>query len=104
MKQYYVYIIASRSRTIYIGVTNNLERRVYEHKHKLVLGFTSKYNINRLVYYEQTNDIHVAIRREKELKGWIRARKTALIESTNPTWQDLSEEWYIKADSSRSLH
>ncbi|MBI5206848.1 MAG: GIY-YIG nuclease family protein [Candidatus Firestonebacteria bacterium] len=94
MKQYYVYIIASKSRTIYIGVTDNLERRVYEHKHKIIPGFTSKYNINRLVYYEQTNDILVAIKREKELKGWIRIRKIALIESINPIWQDLSEEWY----------
>ncbi|MCL5774251.1 MAG: GIY-YIG nuclease family protein [Firmicutes bacterium] len=92
--------MASRSRTIYIGVTDNLERRVYEHKHKLVPGFTSKYNINRLIYYEQTNNIYAAIRREKELKSWIRAKKTALIESTNLTWKDLSEEWYEKSDSS----
>lgn len=104
MKQYYIYIMASKSRTIYIGVTGNLERRVYEHKHKLVPGFTSKYNITRLVYYEQTNDIHMAIQREKELKGWIRAKKITLIESTNLTWKDLSEEWYRKADSSPSFH
>lgn len=94
MKKYYVYIMASRSRVIYTGVTNNLERRVYEHKNKLVEGFTSKYNVTRLVYFEETNDVHAALNREKQIKGWLRARKTALIESVNPQWKDLSLEWH----------
>ncbi len=93
MKQYYVYILANVSRTLYTGVTNNLERRVYEHKEKTAPGFTSSYNINRLVYYEDFADIRDAIAREKQIKGWLRAKKIALIESVNPKWNDLSEEW-----------
>ena len=93
MKQYYVYIMTNHSRTLYTGVTNNLERRVYEHKHKLVPGFTQKYNITMLVYYEETPDVHVAIAREKQIKGWLRSMKIALIESLNPNWEDLSTEW-----------
>jgi putative endonuclease len=94
MKTYYIYIMASKSRVIYTGVTNNLERRVQEHKDKLVEGFTSKYNVNRLVYFEETNDVHAALTREKQIKGWLRSKKTALIESVNPQWKDLSLEWY----------
>ena len=93
MKRYYIYIMANRSKTLYIGVTNNLERRVYEHKHQLVTGFTSKYQIDRLVYFEDTSDVYAAIAREKYLKGWLRSKKVALIESINPEWRDLSEEW-----------
>jgi putative endonuclease len=93
MKQYYVYIMANVSRTLYTGVTNNLECRVYEHKEKTAPGFTSTYNINRLVYYEDFGDIRDAIAREKQIKGWLRAKKIALIESVNPKWRDLSEEW-----------
>ena len=95
MKQYYVYIMSNVARTIYTGVTNNLERRVYEHKKKLVPGFTSKYNLTQLVYYAETNDIREAIAREKQIKGWLRARKVALIEEMNPGWLDLSEGWFI---------
>jgi len=95
MKKYYVYIMASKSRVLYTGVTNNLERRVYEHKNKIVEGFTSKYNITRLVHYEETNDVNVAIAREKQIKGWLRSKKIALIESVNPQWKDLSLEWYV---------
>ncbi len=94
-KEYYVYIITNRSRTLYVGVTNDLMRRVYEHKHKLVPGFTSKYNIQYLVYYESTSSIYSAIGREKQIKGWLRAKKIALIESMNPEWKDLSEEWFV---------
>ena len=94
MNEYYVYIMANRSRTLYTGVTNNLERRGYEHKHKLVEGFTKKYNITRLVYYEQTSDIKAAIAREKQTKGWLRSKKVSLIESLNPNWSDLSVEWF----------
>jgi putative endonuclease len=95
-KEYYVYIMTNRSRTLYTGVTNDLMRRVYEHKHKLVPGFTSKYNIQYLVYYESTSSIHTALEREKQIKGWLRARKIALINSMNPAWKDLSEEWLIR--------
>ena len=91
--QYYVYIMTNRSRTLYTGVTNNLERRVYEHKQKLVPGFTSKYNITQLVYYETCADVREAIAREKQIKGWLRAKKIALVESINPEWKDLSTEW-----------
>ena len=93
MRQFYVYIMTNRSRTLYTGVTNDLERRVYEHKHELVPGFTQKYNITLLVYYEATPDIRSAIAREKQIKGWLRSKKIALIESVNPEWQDLSAEW-----------
>jgi len=93
MKHYYVYIMTNRSQTLYTGVTNNLKRRMYEHKHHLVAGFTSKYQITRLVYFEETFDVYAAIAREKEIKGWLREKKIALIESMNPDWRDLSEEW-----------
>ena len=99
-RQYYVYIMTNESQTLYVGVTNNLQRRVYEHKHKLFPGFTSKYNIDRLVYFEETQDIYLAITCEKQIKGWLRARKVALIESINPRWQDLSAEREEKRDSS----
>ncbi|MCK4403871.1 MAG: GIY-YIG nuclease family protein [candidate division Zixibacteria bacterium] len=92
-KQYYVYIMTNKSRTLYTGVTSNLIRRVYEHKNKLVDGFTKKYNITKLVYYEVTNEATSAIAREKQIKGWLRKKKIALIESVNPQWKDLSEEW-----------
>ena len=94
MKTYYVYIMANRSRTLYTGVTNNLKRRVLEHKRKLVPGFTFKYKINRLVYYEQFGDIRTATGREKQIKGWLRAKKIALIQPINPQWKDLSTDWY----------
>jgi putative endonuclease len=94
MKQYYVYIMTSPSGTLYTGTTNNLKRRVYEHKHKLIEGFTQKYNITRLVYFEETGDVSTAIAREKQIKGWRRSKKIALIESLNPKWQDLSDGWY----------
>ncbi len=102
MRTYYVYIMASRSRALYTGVTRDPTRRVSEHKLKLVPGFTSDYNINRLVYYEDFRDIRAAIGREKQIKGWLRSKKTALIELRNRTWQDLSEGWYGKADAPRS--
>jgi len=94
MNQYYVYIMTNRSRTLYTGVTNNLERRVYEHKRRLVDGFTKKYNLTRLVYYEESSDILAAIRREKQIKGWLRSKKIDLIESVNPEWRDLSNGWF----------
>lgn len=90
---YFVYILASDSGTIYIGVTNNLERRVYEHKEGVIEGFTKKYGCKKLVYFEETSDVEVAIRREKELKGWIRKRKEELIKTINSSWKDLSLDW-----------
>ena len=93
MKHYYVYIMANCSKTLYTGVTNHLQRRVYEHQHSLVPGYTSKYRTTRLVYFEETSDVHAALAREKQIKGWVRARKVALIESSNPDWRDLSEDW-----------
>lgn len=89
MRIFHVYIMASRSRVLYVGVTNDLARRVSEHR-SLVAGFTSRYRVTRLVYFEAFADIRVAIAREKELKGWVRARKVRLIERSNPTWEDLS--------------
>ncbi|MDD3645797.1 MAG: GIY-YIG nuclease family protein [Candidatus Gracilibacteria bacterium] len=90
MKTYYVYILASkRNGTLYIGVTNDLIRRIYEHKNKLINGFTKDYQIDKLVYFEETNDIKVALQREKNLKKWNRKRKLELIEKFNSTWQDL---------------
>jgi putative endonuclease len=92
---YYVYILANhRSTVLYVGVTNDLERRVYVHKQRLVPGFTSRYNVDRLVYFEETTDVASAISREKELKGWRRARKAELVATMNPSWSDLSAEWY----------
>ena len=82
--------MTNKSKTLYTGVTNDLTRRVYEHKHKLIPGFTQKYNITKLVYYEETSDIHAAIAREKQIKGWLREKKINLIESMNPNWVDLS--------------
>ena len=95
MKEYYVYIMTNRRNgVLYTGVTNNLDRRVSEHKGKLEPGFTSRYNCTRLVYYDSTSDVHGAIEREKQIKGWLRSKKIDLIESMNPEWKDLSEEWY----------
>ena len=90
---YYVYILSNiTGTTIYIGITKDLIRRVYEHKHKLDPGsFTARYDIHKLVYYESTSDVHAAIEREKQLKGWNRKRKNKLIESMNPRWDDLYE-------------
>lgn len=94
MRGYYVYIMASSRRTLYIGVTNDLERRVMEHKQGQSNGFTSKYNVTKLVYHESTSDVRAAIEREKELKGWRRGKKVALVESMNPEWKDLALRWY----------
>lgn len=91
---YYVYILTNKSnRVLYTGVTRNLQRRVYEHKAKLVDGFTKKYNVDKIVYFEFTTDVRSAIQREKQIKGWPRAKKIALIESMNPEGKDLSEDF-----------
>ena len=93
-KTYYIYIMTNNSGTLYTGVTNNLARRVWEHKSGSGSVFTSKYKITRLVYYEEYGDIREAIMREKQIKGWVRVKKIALIESVNPKWQDLSRDWF----------
>ena len=94
MAEYYIYIMNSPSHTIYTGITNNLERRVYEHKQGATAGFTKRYGCTTLVYYEGTSDVTSAITREKQIKGWLRSRNIALIEAGNPTWNDLSFGWY----------
>ena len=93
MREYFVYILASRSRRLYVGVTNDLERRVSEHKTKAIPGFTSRYNIDRLVWYESTNSAIDAIEREKQLKNWRRDKKVRLIEIENADWEDLAADW-----------
>ena len=92
-RSFYVYILSNRSKTLYTGMTNNLEKRIFEHKNKMVEGFTSRYNLDQLVYFEETNDVQEAIAREKQIKGWIRKKKIALIEGKNPKWADLSKNW-----------
>ena len=92
--QYYVYIMTNwRNTVLYTGMTNNLERRVYEHKNKVSDGFSNKYNTDKLVYFDYTNDVNIAIEKEKQIKGWTRKRKAELISKNNPNWLDLSEEW-----------
>jgi len=92
-KTYFVYIMTNRSKTLYTGVTNNLVRRVREHKTGDGSGFAAKYKLDRLVYFERFENIHNAIEREKRIKGWRRIKKIALIVSVNPVWRDLSREW-----------
>ena len=90
MNNYYVYILTNEhGNVMYIGVTNNLERRLFEHKNELVDGFTKRYHVHKLVYFEQTGDVNAAIAREKQLKGWTRSRKIELVETMNPEWADL---------------
>lgn len=94
MKTYYVYILTNKTGTLYVGVTNDLMRRMNEQKYKLAEGFTKKYNVDRLVFFEETTDINSAIEREKQIKGWRRSKKIELIEIENPAWEDLSVEWF----------
>ncbi|MGW8185220.1 MAG: GIY-YIG nuclease family protein [Candidatus Moraniibacteriota bacterium] len=92
MKQYCVYILTNKSnKVLYIGVTRNLPRRICEHKNKIIKGFTEKYNVNKLVYFEQTENVMSALEREKQLKKWRRENKINLVEKINPNWNDLSE-------------
>ena len=93
MKQYYFYIMSSLSGTLYVGMTNDLGRRVWQHKEKEIDGFTKRYNVDRLVYFEEFSNVRDAIAREKLVKKWRRSKKIELIESMNPKWQDLSEDW-----------
>src|SRR3989339_1664887 len=92
--KYYVYLLTNWNNTVmYVGMTNNLIRRIYEHKNKLVKGFTEKYNVNKLVYFEETQDVIAALVREKEIKKWRREKKNQLVNRINPTWKELSLEW-----------
>lgn len=94
MKSYWVYILSNKKLgTLYIGVTNDLHRRLYEHKNKLIEGFSKRYDLTKLVYFEETSDINSAIAREKQLKKWNRDWKINLVELNNPDWLDLSENW-----------
>lgn len=94
-QKYYVYILSNNSGTIYIGMTNNLERRIWQHKNKKGGNFTSKYSVHRLVYYEEYKYVNDAIAREKILKKWRRNKKIALVETINPIWEDLAKDWTI---------
>ena len=100
-KQFYVYILASKSHTLYIGITRHLAVRIAQHKAGDYGAFTSKYKVFRLVYFERYYSARTAIAREEQLKGWVRAKKTALIERDNPTWEDLAEEWETAGPSTR---
>jgi putative endonuclease len=93
MKTYYVYSLASRSRRLYIGVTSDLTKRLAPHKAGVFEGFTKRYHVDRLVFYDSTHDVRTALARERQLKGWVRRRKIALIEQDNPKWRDLGENW-----------
>ena len=93
-KTYYVYIMSSKTGTLYVGMTNNIKRRVYEHKSHLIPVFTDKYKIEQLLYVEAINDPSFAIKREKQIKAWRREKKVSLIDSTNPQSEDLSIDWY----------
>ena len=99
MREYFVYILASVTKVLYVGVTNNIERRIAEHKTKINKGFTNEYYVNYLVYYESHPSIFDAIAREKRLKNWRRQWKAKLIESINPQWEDLSAEWDSESSS-----
>lgn len=93
-KIYYIYLLTNwNNKVMYVGITNNLIRRIYEHKSKLVRGFTKKYNVNKLVFYEETRDVIAALTREKEIKKWRREKENQLVNRINPAWKDLSMEW-----------
>lgn len=98
----YVYMLSNASRMLYTGVTNHLERRVWQHRRKLIKGFTARYNVIRLVYFESHGDVLPAIAREKEIKGWVRRKKVALVQSVNPQWRDLSAAWVPKSRNPRT--
>ena len=91
---YWVYMLTNwNNRVLYVGVTNDLKRRLYEHQHGLIEGFTKRYKLHKLVYFDNTSDVRAAIAREKQIKGWTRVRKNQLVESINPQWRDLAEDW-----------
>lgn len=93
-KTYHVYILRNSSGMIYTGSTSDLMRRLYQHKHKLVKGFTAKYNIDKLIFFQEFSDVRDAIAAERKIKGWVRSKKDELITKFNPEWKDLSEGWF----------
>jgi len=101
-RTYFVYILSNRSRNLYVGVTGDLVRRMWEHHTHAVPGHTARYRINRLAYFETFADPASAIAREKQIKGWLRSRKIALIERSNPTWEDLAKEWFDDSASGKA--
>lgn len=100
MREYYVYILTNKSGTLYTGMTNDLTRRIWEHKKGDIPGFTENYRVNRLLYFEMTGNVNNAIAREKQIKGWSRKKKIELIQTLNPKWENLSLEWFENTDSS----
>lgn len=102
-KQFFVYILANRNRRLYTGVTCDLARRMWQHRNGVIPGFTRRYNVSRLVYFEVTENSRAAVVRERQIKGWLRCRKIELIESANPGWNDLSQEWWDSRRSDPSL-
>jgi len=102
MKTYYVYIMVSETGTFYTGITSSLKRRIFEHKSKVIPGFTSRYNVTKLIYVETFKTPDGAIRREKQIKSWRREKKIELIDSKNPTWRDLAADWYADYKESPS--
>jgi putative endonuclease len=101
-KKYFVYLLTNGRHTVlYTGITNSLERRIWQHKNKTFPGFTKKYNCDQLVYFEEYDEVDQAIAREKQIKGWLRVKKNALIETTNPEWRDLAADWYDQSQAPR---
>ena len=101
-RTYFVYIMSNVSKMLYVGVTNGIEKRVFQHKEKLVPGYTQQYNLFMLVYFEEFADIRYAIAREKQIKGWLRSKKVALIAAKNPQWKDLAENWFKKPSKTKT--
>ena len=99
---YFVYFMSNESKMLYVGVSNDLMKRVSQHKSKHIPGFTQKYNLYKLVYFEQFGDIRAAIAREKEIKGWLRSKKVALIVTENPHWKDLAESWFKRPSKTKT--
>jgi putative endonuclease len=93
-RRYYVYVLASLSRVLYVGSTSDLLRRVFQHKHGMMGGFTSRYRVTGLVYFEETSNARAAVAREREIKGWVREKKCRLVETTNAGWEDLAHSWF----------
>jgi putative endonuclease len=94
LMSYFVYLLASETGVLYVGMTNNIKRRIYEHKCGKIEGFTAQYNVDRLVYFEQFGHVKSAIKREKQIKGWVREKKAKLIYSVNADWRDLAADWF----------
>ena len=104
MRTYYVYILTNKPGILYVGMTNNLERRVYAHRNQLIAGFTKRYDMPRLVYYETADDAHSAIEREKQIKGWLRRKKIELIQEMSPHWLHLAAAWCEEGQTPRGVH